>query len=418
MCWDVCSQKACFHIIISDSVWLEIYIAPVLLHYLLSRVLLQMSAEDEQPRCMSNCERRLARLWYEEDETPVEEIARRLRRGRHAIWRLLGEEEGQERRGVGRKPVLTEEDKDRLVQHINGLVKKAAVRYTVTAAMIHATFRKQPPVCIRVVQDAMHERNIWFHKLREKPILTDEDIKERYLWSKKYRHMSPEWFKSHIQLHIDNHAFKVPTNGNARKMVAAKRVYAAYREPGASLKKEHVKPSRKLRVNTGAKSVLVAGGVGSGKVLLWHVVEEQWCGEEAVAMYTGPLAKALAKEYPTKRKHVVLEDNDPSGYQCGKAKKAKASITKLEVFNIPFRSPDLNVMDYYVWDAIERRLREAELQMPDKKHESREQFIRRLRATAKSLPRDEINRAIADLARRAELLYQAKGGLFDESKEL
>ena len=85
MGWDVCSQKACFHIIISDSVWLEIYIAPVLLHYLLSRVLLQMSAEDEQPRYMSNCERRLARLWYEEDETPVEEIARRLRRGRHAI---------------------------------------------------------------------------------------------------------------------------------------------------------------------------------------------------------------------------------------------------------------------------------------------------------------------------------------------
>ena len=56
--------------------------------------------------------------------------------------------------------------------------------------------------------------------------------------------------------------------------------------------------------------------------------------------------------------------------------------------------------------------------MPDAKHESREQFIRRLRATAKSLPRDEINRAIADLARRAELLYRAKGGLFDESKEL
>ena len=377
-----------------------------------------MSAEDEQPRYMTSCERRLARLWYEEDETPVEEIARRLRRGRHTIWRMLGEEEGQERPGVGRKPALTEGDKDRLVEHIAGLVKKAAVRYTVTSAMIHATFRIQPPVCIRVLQDGMHERNIWFHKLREKPILTDEDVAERYQWSKKYRNHSPEWFKSHIQLHIDNHAFKVPTNGKARNMVAAKRVYAAYRAPGASLKKEHVKPSRKLRVNTGAKSVLIAGGVGSGKALLWHVVEEQWCGEEAVAMYTGPLAKALAKQYPTKRKHRVLEDNDPSGYQCGKAKKAKAENTKLEVFNIPFRSPDLNVMDYYVWDAVERRLREAELRMPDKKHESREEFIRRLRTTAKSLPRDEVSRAIGDLARRAELLYRAKGGLFDETKEL
>lgn len=326
--------------------------------------------------------------------------------------------EGTERTGVGRKAAMTEEDKDRLVLHVDKLVKRAAVRYTVTCDMIHATFQMRPAVCDRVLREAMHERGIWFRKLREKPLLTDDDVQERYQWSKKYRKMLPAFFQSHIQLHIDNHAFKVPTNGDARNMMAAKRVHGTYREAGASLQKEHVKPNKKLRVNTGTKNVLVAGGVGNGKVLLWHVVEKTWCGDEAETLYSGPLAKALAKEYPTKRKHRVLEDNDPTGYQSGKAKRAKAALAKLELFCIPKRSPDLNVMDYYVWDAIERRLRQAEFHMSCEKREGREEFIRRLRKTAKALPRDEVNRAIGDLARRAELLYRAKGGLFDESAEL
>ena len=75
---------------------------------------------------------------------------------------------------------MTEENKDRLIDHVDKLVKKAAVRYTVTLAMIHATFRMEPPVCDGVLQEAMHERGLWFSKLREKPILTDDDVKERY----------------------------------------------------------------------------------------------------------------------------------------------------------------------------------------------------------------------------------------------
>jgi hypothetical protein len=397
-----------------NSLWLKI-IAFLTFFNLLFWLSLRMG---EQPRYMSDCEKRLAKLWHAEDEESVEEIARRLRRDRCTIWRLLGLPEGTERTGVGRKAAMGEEDKDRLVVHVDKLVKKAAVRYTVTLAMIHATFRMQPPVCDRVLQEAMHERGIWFHKLREKPILTDDDIEERYQWSKTYRKKLPAFFQSHIQLHIDNHAFKVPTTGDARKMVAAKLVHGSYREAGASLKREHVKPNKKLRVNTGTKNVLVAGGVGSGKVLLWHVVENTWCGDEAAALYSGPLAKALAKEYPTKRTHRLLEDNDPAGYQSGKAKRAKADLPKLELFSIPKRSPDLNVMDYYVWAAIERRLRQDEFQMSDDERESREEFVRRLRKTAKALPRAEVNKAIGDLARRAELLYRAKGGLFEESQEL
>ena len=55
---------------------------------------------------------------------------------------------------------------------------------------------------------------------------------------------------------------------------------------------------------------------------------------------------------------------------------------------------------------------------PDDRRETREQFIRRLRRTALAVPRESIDKAIGDLARRAELLYRAKGALFDENKKI
>ena len=368
----------------------------------------------QQPRYMTDCEQRLARLWYNEDNTSVEEIARRLRRNKSSIWGLFSGGEATVR-GVGRKAALDEDDKDRLVALTDSMVKTACVRYTVTSSMIQAKFR--PRVCVRVIQEALHERGVWFYKLREKPILTDADVADRYKWSKANHMKTPAWFRQHIMVHIDNHAFKVPTNGNVRRMLAAKRVHGTFRTAGDSLKKEHVKASPKMRMNTGARSVLVAGGVGAGKVLLWHIVDNMWCGEEAAGMYSGPLAKALRSEYGAKRKFSVLEDNDPAGYQSTLAKAAKTE-QRIVPFEIPKRSPDLNVMDYYFWSQMEKKLRQQERTWPNGRKETRQTFIQRLRRIVRNWPDDEIERAIGDLARRAELLYRAKGQLFDESAEL
>lgn len=366
-----------------------------------------------KPRYMSECEIRLARTWYNHDGIKVEEISRRLRRDSSSIWRHLGSD-ATEVRGVGRKPSLTEKDKDRLVKLTEKMVRKANVRYTVTLKMIQAEFSVK--VCLSTLQNALHERNLWFHKLRRKPILTDKDVIQRYNFAKKYHKKKKAWWRRWVLAHIDNHAVKVPTNGEARNMLAAKRVHGTYRTPGNSLKKEHVKADNKLRLNTGARSVLIAGGVGGGKVLLWRVIDKQWCGKEAVDMYS-ELRAAMRKQYPRKRSFRVLEDNDPSGYQTKNAIAAKVA-KKIETFGIPKRSPDLNVMDYFVWNEVERRLRKEERSWPKNRKENRAQFIRRLRRTAKAIPGNLINKAIGDLARRTKLLYKAKGCLFDESATL
>ena len=91
-----------------------------------------------QPRYMSDCEKRLVDVWYEEDKEAVEEIARRLHRNRSSIWEHLGQKPGTVRARVGRKPSLTEDDKDRLVKLIEKMIETAALRYTGTLRMIQA----------------------------------------------------------------------------------------------------------------------------------------------------------------------------------------------------------------------------------------------------------------------------------------
>ena len=121
----------------------------------------------------------------------------------------------------------------------------------------------------------------------------------------------------------------------------------------------------------------------------------------------------LQKAYPGKRSFNLLEDSDPTGNMSKKGIEAK-SAARLKTFSIPKYSPDLNVMDYAVWAEVEKRMRRQERSWPADKRETRVAFIRRLARTAKALPKDFVDKSIVDLHRRCKLLFQAKGGLFEE----
>jgi len=108
-----------------------------------------------------------------------------------------------------------------------------------------------------------------------------------------------------------------------------------------------------------------------------------------------------------------LEDNDPTGNRSKAGIKAKADA-RIKVFEIPKRSPDLNVLDYAIWAEIGRRMRALERKMKDTRTETRAQFEKRLDSVAKNLPASFINRSIGDMQNRVRKLHEAKGGLFEE----
>ena len=84
--------------------------------------------------------------------------------------------------------------------------------------------------------------------------------------------------------------------------------------------------------------------------------------------------------------------------------------SKIDVFEIPKRSPQLNLCDYWLWKAVNKRMRETEQGWAEGRKESREAYLRRLKRTAQSLTSDEINEATGSMKRRSQALYDAKGG--------
>ena len=67
----------------------------------------------------------------------------------------------------------------------------------------------------------------------------------------------------------------------------------------------------------------------------------------------------LEETYPHRTRFNVLEDNDPTGFRSKIGMKAKVDA-KIDTFEIPKHSPQLNLCDYWLWKAVNTKMREAE----------------------------------------------------------
>ena len=354
-------------------------------------------------------EERLAMQWFEEGVGPSE-IAARLGRDkstvtRHCVKRLP-------RLQQGRPANLNDAQVDFLIRRLHQLVVAAKGRYHVTAAILRKSVRMK--VSIRSINRALRARNVYFRKLREKPLLTADDIASRKAFGDKFQGKARHWWLANIHAAIDGKHFACYLNAANRVRAAQHRTWGAYRSPGKGLAGAYVKPKRSLKHNTGAPSALIIGGVGKGRCLMWHCVPEgKWNSQSAVDMYKDSLAKKLQQVWPGKRAWNVLEDNDPTGFRSNAAVLAKEEV-KIKTFRIPPRSPDLSVLDYAIWPEINKRMRKQELLWPRSKREDRKQYLARLRRTALRLPRTFIDASIGDMRRRCQRVSAAGGGYFEE----
>ncbi|CAE7349466.1 unnamed protein product [Symbiodinium microadriaticum] len=240
------------------------------------------------------------------------------------------------------------------------------------------------------------------------------DVRDRFQFAKKYRNKTGTWWANRLDAFIDGKHFQVYRNSKERLRAAQHSTYGAYRRPGQGLCGGYVKPKAgNLRHNTGAKGVLLHVGIGKAKAVTVHeVVDGRWSGQAAASFYR-VLARDLAKVSPGKRKFTILEDNDPTGYKSAKGISAKRAAG-LNVFQIPKRSPDLSVLDYAIWAEVNKRLRKQESKWPKGKKETRVSYIKRLKLTIRSLPKEFLLSSIKDMARRCQRLYEAKGYFFEE----
>ena len=82
--------------------------------------------------------------------------------------------------------------------------------------------------------------------------------------------------------------------------------------------------------------------------------------------------------------------------------------------NPQIRSPDLSLCDYALWPEVNRRMRRQELKRGNGKHQSREDYLKRLKSTAMCRPKSFVEKGIGDMKRRCQLLRKAKGLRFEK----
>lgn len=348
------------------------------------------------------------RMHFDQNQRPVD-IAEATGRHLSSICRAL------KARGVKKKPgpkkKLTPIHVDKIIARARVLIAKADGAREVTVAMIKKSIRCTASP--RTILRAMHDRGVWFRKLRQKPRLTQTDIKERYAFAKKYRAKTQAWWNRTLHMVIDLKSFPVFLNAKGRHHAAQRLVRGAYRLKGAGLSQGYTKTSKSAKFSSGVKNVMIAGGIGACKVRLWHEIQSKWSGLAAKHLYEGPLLKALKRAYPGRKTFTVLEDNDPTGFRSRMGIKAKENVG-IRTFRIPPRSPDLNPCDYTLWKEVSVKMRERERAWGKKKKESRVEYIARLRATALKLRKAYGQAAIGGMKERCKRLFIAKGGLFEE----
>ena len=124
---------------------------------------------------LSADEIRLAKRWYEVDELAPSDIAARLGRDKSVMTRLLVKQVPRKPQGAPKK--LSGARIDLLAKRLKELIVKADCKYTVTVQKLKSSTRTK--AAERTILSALHDRNIYFRKLREKPVLTPADVRAR-----------------------------------------------------------------------------------------------------------------------------------------------------------------------------------------------------------------------------------------------
>jgi hypothetical protein len=246
--------------------------------------------------------------------------------------------------------------------------------------------------------------DVKWRRAREKPKRGPDIIKERLEICSKWQRLPARYYVDQVDMIIDNKKWPIPTSQQARRYLLQHRVRGHIRTPQEGLKPEFTKPSpRKHRRNPGG-CVNLCAGVSGGRIVLWEYLYGPWGGNAAVALYEGPILKTLQKTRGVKRRYTILQDNDPRGYQAKKAVDARTAKHMCSM-DLPRYSPDLNPLDYGIWDAVQRQLDKQAV----KGKETVAAFKARLRRTALRLPRATVEKVVLGMKKRLKAVVAAKG---------
>ena len=352
----------------------------------------------------------LVAKWVKQGKQPTE-IASLLDRDLSSVVRRMQRlETGQAVAPVGRPKGLTPGQTERLVQVANDMIIEADTEYQVTAAMLKVALKLK--CSEKVILEALHDKGVWFHSFREKPLLTGDDVKDRKKFGQDHSEKPLSFWDKTVDGYLDEKYFTPYLTLVARAFARKSAARGAFRGKKQGLDKGYVKPKKTAKRNFG-KKVCVAVAISATKVLTCFEVKGNWCGAAAEELYSQHLGPAFKKARPSKKKFLLVEDNDPSGHKSGKGEEAKAAA-RMTCLPFPKHSPDLMPLDYGFWTEVNRRLRAQEKKFAASYYETRKHFVARLRRTILRIPKVFLTKLVGAMKKRSQLVKDAKGWHFEE----
>jgi hypothetical protein len=218
-------------------------------------------------RHVDDTERRLVRNMAKE-RIPWVTIQRITGRSPDTIRSMLNPAATIKRKGAPIK--FGPKDVDKVLKVAEKMQKNADGQKEISLEMIQrAAGVKLSPTTVR---KAFKERGVGFFKLKEKPLLEEQDVKDRRKWAEAHqRRTEAQWITKPHAI-IDNKSFQITANRKSREFLARRSVRGAYQKKGTGPKKWLVKP--KSGTNKAKfPSVQVTAAVIKGKIRVWNYVE-------------------------------------------------------------------------------------------------------------------------------------------------
>ena len=183
----------------------------------------------------------LIRRWVKEGKT-ASDIAGLLRRDVSTVVRRMQRLSAGNRktRRVGRPSALSSADEAKIERAAERMIQKADAEWLVTVGMVRKALKLN--CCDRVILDAFHRHGIYFRPMRQKPVLTAADVRDRAAFADQFVDKCASFWQKTVHAYMDNKFFKLYLTENARSFARKLRARGTYRKKGQGLDRAHVKP--------------------------------------------------------------------------------------------------------------------------------------------------------------------------------
>ena len=340
------------------------------------------------------------RLLYREQKLSVPLIQKQFPQYSRAtiyrhVKRTLDEKTDRRSGNSGRPPKVTEQDRRQIVRKVPRLREQLGT-FTVKRLRLEAGVSH---VSTHTVRRVLHKAGYKYLQSRKKGLLTSKDLKQRAKFARQSLRRDVDFWRQEIGMFIDATSFVFKTNPHDQARAPRAR---NWRKRSEGLDQHCTSKGRKSG-NGGKSAAFMVGISYDSGVVLCEQYQGRLNGVKIAKMITDTFPQALAK--CANHSTLILQDNDP--VQTSKAAQKAFQTVGAELFPIPARSPDINVIEN-CFKVLAARLREEALCRQIVK-ESYEQFSDRVKTAITNLSPAYINKTIESLNKRMVQVVKRKG---------